>query len=649
MTQLLSFLTTLVSLIGLAVTLCLGLYIVTRTPRSRLSWLAALTLWAMSCFFLHNALAINAPASSILVLLRPAAILALPFGFHLTLLLPPGEEREARWFYQPALRLPRPIQDRAGSLALPLSRLVVPLAYALAIALAIGGSLPLGLPSQRLVDPPVYLSARVPGLFYPLAIIYLVVLICLTFLHLWLGQGQSSSQRYRRWYAPLFIAAGLTGLGGLYLSLGVWFELDIPSFPADFAVGAAAVILGTIVAQHNALAEGRDIKRDLLYVALVIGSFTVFYVIVAEFLYLGGHIFSTLTVILIIVVAVSSLMLYDGLRTTLDRLFYREQYRQLRANLRALAREAGIGQALPDRLQGLLSALCRTRRIRSGFIALQKGDVFVCEATEHACAVGQTFAENALSTAEITDLPRPDAENPGGMTLLVPIHSGDEQTGVLVLGPKEDGASYGEDDLMLLDDLSTRLATVIQNSWLQEERVDAINEMVADFRQREHILQRQVQEMLAAREDEVRPVLEGVGEKAFVSLVEDALRQLYDYSYLGEHSLARLQVVDLCLVNRYEEFVTHIDRGKALSETLTKALNKLRPESTEPKPQDIPSREWQPFVILHDAYILGELNRDIMSKLYISEGTFNRTRRRAVRSVAKALQEMEQEAQQRAK
>jgi hypothetical protein len=52
---------------------------------------------------------------------------------------------------------------------------------------------------------------------------------------------------------------------------------------------------------------------------------------------------------------------------------------------------------------------------------------------------------------------------------------------------------------------------------------------------------------------------------------------------------------------------------------------------------------------LHDAYVLGELNRDIMSKLYISEGTFNRTRRRAVRGVAKALQEMEQEAQQRAK
>jgi hypothetical protein len=34
-------------------------------------------------------------------------------------------------------------------------------------------------------------------------------------------------------------------------------------------------------------------------------------------------------------------------------------------------------------------------------------------------------------------------------------------------------------------------------------------------------------------------------------------------------------------------------------------------------------------------------NRDIMGKLYISEGTFNRTRRTAIRSLARTLAEME--------
>jgi hypothetical protein len=34
-------------------------------------------------------------------------------------------------------------------------------------------------------------------------------------------------------------------------------------------------------------------------------------------------------------------------------------------------------------------------------------------------------------------------------------------------------------------------------------------------------------------------------------------------------------------------------------------------------------------------------NREIMMRLYISEGTFNRTRRSAVRALARALGEME--------
>jgi hypothetical protein len=44
-------------------------------------------------------------------------------------------------------------------------------------------------------------------------------------------------------------------------------------------------------------------------------------------------------------------------------------------------------------------------------------------------------------------------------------------------------------------------------------------------------------------------------------------------------------------------------------------------------------------VVLHDAYWDRVSNHDIMSKLYISEGTFHRTRRAAVRSVARALLE----------
>jgi hypothetical protein len=441
----------------------------------------------------------------------------------------------------------------------------------------------------------------------------------------------------------------LTALGGVYLGSGIAFHLPLPSFPGDVAVGVAVILVGYIVARHNAQVEGVVLNRDLLYIGLVVGSFTIFYVTVAQFLYLGGHIFSPLTLILIILVAITSLMLYDGLRTTVDRLFYREQFQQLRANLRALAREAGMGQALPDRLQAILSALCRTLQIQDGFIALRQQDAFVCRAAGRAELQGQAFSPEALSADEIIDLPRLDSDAPDGMVLLVPIYDGDDQIGALVLGPREGGRPYSEDDLLLLEDLADQLAAISQATRRQEENAHVISQMVAEFREREHALQRQMQQLLAEREEEERPLLEGIDEKDLVSLVEDALRRLYDYSYLGEHALAQLQVVDWRLRDRDTEFVTHIDRGKALSEALVQAMNKLRPAGEEPNSQVIPAREWTQFIILHDAYVMGELNRDIMSRLYISEGTFNRTRRRAVRGVAKALQEMEQEAQQRAK
>jgi GAF domain-containing protein len=644
----LAFITTLINLFGLAVCLCLGFYIVTRTPRSRTSWLAALLLWSLTGFYLHNAMALHVPGSGLLPWLRPAIMFALPFGFHLILLLPLGKEPARRDFYLPLLRLPEAAQRRLGDAP----RAAVPLAYLLALGLTLGGvfPFPMAVPPADASGPAVLLSDQAGGPIHPLSVAYLSLFCALAWLHLWQGRKSAANPRTRRRYTPLLGAVLLTFLGGAYLALGISLSLPLPSFPGDLAVGIAAVTVGYLVARHHARVQGVNVQRDLLYIALVVGSLTIFYVVVAEILYLGGHIFSPLTLILIILVAISSLMLYDGLRTAVDRLFYREQFQQLRANLRGLAREASIGQALPDRLQAILSALCRVYSIKGGCIALREGDAFVCQASQMAVPVGQALAAPVVTAAEIVELPRPvrdapDADAPEGMVLLVPLYDGEDQIGALLLGAKESGRPYGEADWMLFEDLADQLVAVIQSTRLQEEHAQAISEMVSQFREREHVLQRQTQQMLAGHEEGAGPAGEETGDAQFVPLVEDALRQLHDFSYLGEHALAQLAVVDWELARRDHEFLTHIDRGKALSEVLVRAVGKLRPGGPEPARHSVPPREWQPYVILYDAYVLGELNRDIMSRLYVGEGTFNRTRRRAIRAVARALQEMEKEAQ----
>lgn len=616
-------LTTLVNLLSLAISLWLGFYIVTRSPRSRVSWLAALTLWSLMGFFLHNALAINLPGSTALPWLRRVVIIALAFWLHLTVLLMPAREG--------------PRAQTPLSLA---SRFAVPLAYSLAIVLLAVGIITRGLLSEKDTGPAIYTSGRMPGPFYSLFMLYLLLMGSLAALNLWQGRQQAHAAVLKSRFTTLLVATGLAGLGAVYTGAGIWLRLDLPTFPGDVALAAGMGLLGYAVTRYNALLEGRAVERDFLYTVLAVGSLTAFYVSVALILYLGGHI-SFLTLILTMMVSISFNSLFDVVRTTLDRVFYHEQFRQLRANLRALAREAGTGRTLHDQLQAILNALCRTLGIRKGFIALQRENTFVVEATQGAHPPGQSLPLQDLAATEIVDLPRPDSHGPEDMRLLVPLYAGGTQVGALVLGPKELNAPYSEKDLELLDDLADQVSGVIHTWRLQADNARAINDMVASFRDRERDLQLQVQQMLAERKEEAKPVQERIDEEEFVHLVEDALRRLHDFPHLGEHALAKLQVVESQLKKQKDGFVTYIDRGKALHHVLLQALQKLRPEGPEPRSQSVPPRGWHQFIILHDSYVLGKLNRDIMSKLYISEGTFNRTRRRALRGVAKALQEME--------
>jgi hypothetical protein len=647
-TDLFVWLTTTINVILLAFALCLGLYVVTRTLRGWVTWLAGLMLWSLAGFYLYNALVVTTPAHRVLPWLKPCAVMALAFGFHLSILLPATRQEPGMRALYPPLRLPEWLERRLGTAGPVVRRLPVPLSYLLAIILITIIAIPIGGPVPTAEGPAIYLSDRAPSPLYPLAIFYLILLFALAFLHQWQGWRGESRRQQRLHYLLLLAGLTLAVCGGLYFGLGIWLQADLPTLPADVALGIAAIFFGYRVAWTISAREGLVLRREMLYISLVIGLFAVGYILAAKLLYQDGQALSSATLLVIVIVGVTSLMLYDGVRAALDRLFYREQFRQLRQNLRALAREASVGQPLTERLQRILSSLCSTLGASRGVIALRVGEAFECQATESAQCLGQTFPPTAVEAPETVGLPRPDVVNPERMALLVPIHAGDDQIGALLLGPKETRMPYTEEDLILLEDVADQLSTLILAAQRQEENAVLISEMVGNFRDREHALQRQMQQMMAEQQEETGPVLEGFDDMSFASLVEDALRRLYDYTYLGEHDVARLSIVDWHLQSGGDRFVTHIDRGKAVSEILVDAVSKLRPEGDAPERHTIPPRKWHQFTILYDAYVMGELNRDIMSKLYIGEGTFNRTRRRAVRGVAKALQEMDWEVQQRA-
>jgi len=610
-------LTSIINFICLALSLWLGFYIVTRSPRSRISWLASATLWSLSGSFLNTLTYINiSPEQATLPWWWGwSAALAAPFWFHLSVSFLPSR----------LARKQRPL---------------VILVYLLTLNFVAMEAYTPWVFAGATLKPPIYNSAQRPGPLFPLFGLFLVVVPALALYNLYLSRRQAKSLPIQRQLTTLSWATWLAIFSGIYTSLSIWLGLDTPALIGDLGLGAGVALLGYGVARYNALIEGRAIGLDFLYTFLAIGLVTSFYLLVTFISYIVYDV-PFIAFIFIIMLATVSHSLYDWARTYLDRLFYRRQYREVRANLRDFAREAAPGHDLPGQLQVIIQALCRSLDASKGFIALQEAEDFAIIAAHPTDLRGDRIAAEALAADEITALSLPvKAPNLEGMALLVPMHYGGEQIGAVVLGQKTMGIGYTDDDFNLLDDLAERVAGVVHSVRLQEKSVRQIDTLVTEFRQRERELRRRMQEVL----EEKSPVLEGVDEREVISLVEDALRHLYDYAYLGEHKLAQLRIVESHLDVQEDTFVTHLDRGKALQEVVTTALEKLKPPGPQPSP---PTREWHQYVILHDSYVLGKLNREIMSELYISEGTFHRARRRAVRGVARALEEMEREAQRR--
>src|SRR5206468_5155017 len=110
-------------------------------------------------------------------------------------------------------------------------------------------------------------------------------------------------------------------------------------------------------------------------------------------------------------------------------------------------------------------------------------------------------------------------------------------------------------------DLTDQIAGVIHTIHVQAQNAQTINLMVDDFRQRERALQLQVQQILSERPEAPQPILENVDEERMEHLVEDSLRRLHDFSYLGEQPLAQLRVVAANVVKPKDSVVTFIDRG----------------------------------------------------------------------------------------
>jgi uncharacterized membrane protein YidH (DUF202 family) len=607
---LLRLITIVVNFVGLVAAVWLGIYIVARSPRKLLAWLTGLTLWSMAGLFLNMLLALNPPPLPAdlppwVPYLFPfwsaetlesgwsgwlqgwLVVPAIVFWHHLTVILRPEPMNRWRWT--------RVFLGYAVAISAILIFIYTPLVFS-----SVSGD-------------PLYLNTLKPGPLYPLLITLFILYTGFSLINLLRSARAAPAEMQQKQLAILAAATLIAGLTGPVALVAAAFQLPIPRTSISLLLVIAVILLGYGVIRYSALVEGRTIRRDFVYNAIAIGLITALYLLVT---WVSVRIFHVpaAAFIFLVLLAIITHSLIDIARQTLDYLFYREDKRLIRLNLRRLTSLVGE-QDLEESLVLILDTMCSSVRATYGVIYLFTKEVARPVANYRWYGSQITLSPSKLAADDVQHL-KPNQYPPplDKAALLIPLYVNTEQIGTIIFGRPVNSLHFSQADVDMLLYPSDRVADAIRNAQRDSEHLSELTRIT--------------------RQEQLEPGFDL--EMISVKTVEDALRNLYDYAYLGDTPFAELKLVRELLPGAG---VTHLDRGKAVFQVISDALEKLRPEGDRPK-EPIP-RDWYPYLILHDAYIEDKPNREIMASLYISEGTFNRTRRSAIRSVRRVLNEMD--------
>lgn len=607
-------LTSIVDFVLLMTSVWLGLYILTRSPKRRTSWLASGVLWVLGGSFLSTLVYIHVPPKG--------GILPWWWGWGVTIAV-------AFWFHLSVSLSTRTLSRKW--------QWIISLVYFLTLNfIAMQTYTNLVIEDKVLGVPLSHIDIQ-QGPLYPLFGLFLVLILVFSLLNLLRVRRESRVVLLQRKLIILLVANCIAILGVVYEFLFTGYDLNTPIWPGDLCLGLGGILLGYGILQINTLHEGKVIGRDFLFSFVATGLVVAAYLIAAFFsrVTLGVPF---VAFIFIILLAITSHSLLDWGRGRLERFIYRSKsHPELRQELREFSRTTTSYQDVQERLNTLLKSLCQRLEVKSGLIDIRENDEYMVAASWNGDDLVHYPRADPLAGDDIHVFGshREVPEN-SQASAFIPLVAGGEQIGAIVLGHRTPPRMLSEDDLAILEVFTDTVAGVIYGLQIQEEKLHQIQNLMEEIHERERYLQSRMRGVLI--EDNLHPFLHLKEEADAISEVEDALRHLNDFAYLGNHPLANLSVIGDFLQLEEAAIVTHLDHAKALHNLLVICIEKFKPLSSMPSP---PSKEWHQYVILYECYVKETLNRDVMGKLYIGEGTFNRARRRAVRAMTRVLAEME--------
>jgi hypothetical protein len=575
--------TAVLDLTGMSIGLWLAFYVLARGYRSGLTQRAFIILILAAGFFfaayinVFNQVAGRAAWRAVLL------IVALYFWYDLTRKLVPASDRART-------RIPR-----WSSLILALAASIALLAVPNAFLREAGNALDIG-----------QMAVELPFILYGLYMIWISVAMLYNDS---LIRQAGLAHKYRFFFTATLIIAINVGHGVLSLAILPPQSRIIQ----DGLILAAIIVLGYSIARHQTFVERRTTFRDFQVSAVAVMGFAAIFGLTGLVLD-----FPPAEIGVLVALAVVSLGSYDFVRVALDGVLHR-QVSSLRGQLMAAAGSAGNAAQPAEKFVAGLKTLCESIGAEGGLIGLPEKGGFQVAVSVQSLPKGDLFGKGLDLGQELV---AGDPGSQGGLHWIAPCTWQGELLALVAVGPRRAGGAYNEGDLDLLSDFADQAALLLHFQGLQAAQRDQLSGLAVAFQSDQVLLQTGGEAIVDKLKQ--RP------EKRLVDLVEDGLRNLSDYSYLGRSPLVEQ-------LNIQGE--THLIRGRGVRERMLELLDELRP--TGQRPGEPLPREWYSFAVLHDAYVEDVPNREIMSRLYISEGTFNRARRNAIRAVARAVQDLQ--------
>jgi len=405
------------------------------------------------------------------------------------------------------------------------------------------------------------------------------------------------------------VASVFPAVSVLYGVAGLIASRPLPRIIVDVLIFSGVFLLSISVARHQTLLERRTTLQDFPITTLTILALS------AVYAYVGWRLGLPVEMMAAVVgLAILTHSFYDLVREFLERVrirwegAFRKQLRQL---------ESAGENALRNRLQEGLDLLCQSLNAPSGLIGIRSGDEFLVTATRHSVPLESRISVDQVS---FEDVSQPTDGQLRQLAWVAPSFDGQTQIAFVGIGKPKARLNYSTGDLEMLAEVADQIGTIVSLNNLRPQQTDQIRQLVAESRANVTELNSMAGEMIDAIT--IHPDAE------FIKVVEEALRHWHDTIDLGQSPLAEWAQVD---------GGSHVERGKQLQQLLNDSIESLRP--AEKRPGEPLPRVWYNYAVLHDAYVEGAQNREIMARLYISEGTFNRTRRNAIRGLARLLVE----------